>query len=89
MTGNYRVNNSAALRDAVTAGIGAGRLPTFIAGDAIRSGELIALFQDHKMPSKNLYAIYPERNYLPEKVRSFLDFINDILEDGSAHWDEF
>ena len=69
--------------------MGAGRLPTFIAGDAIRSGELMALFQDHQMPSKKLYAIYPERNYLPEKVRAFLDFISEILGGGSAYWDEF
>ena len=89
VTGNYRVNNSAALRDAIIAGMGAGRLPTFIAGDAIRSGELMALFQDHQMPSKKLYAIYPERNYLPEKVRAFLDFISEILGGGSAYWDEF
>jgi DNA-binding transcriptional LysR family regulator len=89
VAGNYRVNNSAALQDAVIAGMGAGRLPTFIAGQAIQEGKLIALFQDYKMPSKKLYAIYPERNYLPAKVRVFLDFIIEKLGNGSAYWDKF
>ncbi|MDD1779753.1 LysR substrate-binding domain-containing protein [Enterovibrio sp. ZSDZ35] len=81
VTGNYRVNNSVALRDAVTAGLGAGRLPKIIVKSAIEHGELVALFEDYQMPHKNLYAVYPERNYLPEKVRVFLDFIVDTLND--------
>ena len=89
VAGNYRVNNSAALCDAIIAGIGAGRLPTFVAGGAIRKGELVALFLDYEMPSKTLYAVYPERNYLPEKVRVFLEFIGEILGDGLAPWDDF
>ncbi|WP_394210230.1 LysR family transcriptional regulator [Enterovibrio calviensis] len=89
VTGNYRVNNSASLRDAVMAGTGAGRLPTFVVGDAIQKGELIALFQDYEMPFKNLYAVYPDRHYLPAKVRVFLDFIVAKLGNGTAHWDNF
>ncbi|OEE90218.1 LysR family transcriptional regulator [Enterovibrio norvegicus FF-162] len=89
VAGNYRVNNSVALRDAVIAGVGAARLPTYVVGEAIQSGELMALFRDYEMPYKNLYAVYPERDYLPEKVRVFLDFIVEKLGNGSAHWDRF
>lgn len=89
VAGNYRVNNSAALRDALVSGLGVGRLPTFIAGEAIKKGELIPLFQTYQMPFKQLYAIYPERNYLPEKVRVFLDFIIDELGNGTPCWDTF
>ena len=32
MSGNYRVNNSEALLEALREGIGIGRLPTFVAG---------------------------------------------------------
>ncbi|MFT5755841.1 MAG: DNA-binding transcriptional LysR family regulator [Alteromonadaceae bacterium] len=87
VVGNYRVNNSAALRDALLSGVGVGRLPTFVAKQAIQKGELIPLFQDYEMPVKQLYAIYPERNYLPEKVRVFLDFIIDNLGHGKNDWD--
>ncbi|WP_163391574.1 LysR family transcriptional regulator [Enterovibrio norvegicus] len=89
VAGNYRVNNSVALRDAVIAGSGVARLPTFVVGEAIRNGELVALFDDYEMPYKNLYSVYPERDYLPEKVRVFLDFIVEKLGNGSAYWDRF
>ncbi|MGF1766336.1 LysR family transcriptional regulator [Enterovibrio makurazakiensis] len=89
VAGNYRVNNIAAVRDAVIAGLGVARLPTFIAGDAIQRGELVALFQGYNMPHKLLYAVYPERHYLPAKVRVFLDFIVEKLGNGSAYWDRF
>ena len=89
VNGNYRVNNSAALKQALIAGIGIGRLPTFIVGDAIKRGELVALFQDYKMPSKSLYAVYPERQYLPTKVRVFLDFLIEKLGQDIPYWDKF
>jgi DNA-binding transcriptional LysR family regulator len=89
VSGNYRVNNSAALKQALIAGMGIGRLPTFIVGDAIKRGELVALFQDYKMPSKSLYAVYPERQYLPTKVRAFLDFLIEKLGQDIPYWDEF
>lgn len=79
VAGNYRVNNSIALRDAVIAGSGVGRLPNFIVKQSIENGELIPLFENYQMPYKNLYAVYPERNYLPAKVRAFLDFIVENL----------
>jgi len=89
VSGNYRVNNSAALKQALIAGMGIGRLPTFIVGDAIKRGELVALFQDYKMPSKSLYAVYPERQYLPTKVRAFLDFLIEKLGQDIPYWDKF
>jgi DNA-binding transcriptional LysR family regulator len=89
VSGNYRVNNSGALKQALIAGIGIGRLPTFIVGDAIKRGELVALFQDYKMPSKSLYAVYPERQYLPTKVRVFLDFLIEKLGQDIPYWDKF
>ena len=89
VSGNYRVNNSAVLKEAIFANMGVGRLPTFIAGPAIQQGQLVALFQEYEMPSKNLYAIYPARDYLPEKVRCFLDFMIEKLGNGKPHWDKF
>ena len=89
IAGNYRVNNSAALRDALVLGLGVGRLPTFVAGESIKKGKLTPLFLPYQMPVKQLQAIYPERNYLPEKVRVFIDFIIDKLGHGKPDWDQF
>ncbi len=88
VAGNYRVNNSEALKQAVIRGLGVARLPSFIAGDAIREGTLINLFPDYRMPSKKVYAIYPERDYLPAKVRAFLDFSIEYFGEDNPYWDK-
>ncbi|MEH6557340.1 MAG: LysR family transcriptional regulator [Oceanicoccus sp.] len=87
--GNYRVNNSASLKKALIAGMGVARLPTFVTGDSIKKGELVALFQDYTMPHKSLYAVYPERQYLPIKVRVFLDLLIKHLGTDVPFWDNF
>jgi len=87
--GNYRVNNSASLKQALIAGMGVARLPTFVTGDSIKKGELVALFQGYTMPHKSLYAVYPERHYLPTKVRAFLDFLIEHLGTDVPFWDNF
>jgi len=86
--GNYRVNNSEALMQAVMKGLGIGRLPSFVAGDALRDGSLINLFPEYRMPAKKVYAIYPERHYLPAKVRAFLDFSIEYFGEDFPYWDE-
>lgn len=58
VSGNLRANNSEALCDAVMAGLGIARLPTFIAGPRIRAGELSLLLPDHAMPARTLQAAY-------------------------------
>jgi len=87
--GNYQVNNSEALKQAVIQGLGIGRLPTFIVGDALRSGELVQLFSQYEMPSKRVHAVFPERHYMPAKVRSFLDYVIEQFGDGKPYWDQF
>ena len=87
--GNYRVNNSASLKQALIAGMGVARLPTFIAGNSLKKGDLVALFKDYTMPYKSLYAVYPERQYLPTKVRAFLDFLIEHLGADVPFWDNY
>ncbi len=87
VSGNYRVNNSEALLTAILLGSGIGRIPSFAAGEYIREGKLIQLFTDYDMPAKTMYAVYPERHYMPAKVRAFLDFASEKLGKYMPHWD--
>lgn len=77
--GNYRVNNSEALLAAAIQGLGIARLPDFVATPYIQSGELIQLLPDYVMPEKSIYAIFPERNHMPIKLRVFLDYLTQQL----------
>ncbi len=88
VSGNYSVNNSEALREALLQGTGIGRLPTFIAGPDLRSGKLVQLLGSYKMPSKSLYSVFPQREHLPAKVRAFLDFAVERLGGDKPWWDE-
>lgn len=87
--GNYQVNNSDALREALLTGLGIARLPSFIAGNDIKQGKLIPLLSDYQMPYKNLVALYPERQYLAKKVRVFLDFLDEYFDKNSPYWDNW
>lgn len=86
--GNYRVNSSEALKKAILHGGGIGRLPSFVAGEYISTGKLIQVFSEYNMPEKTMYAVYPERNYVPAKVRFFLDFCIEYFGKDIPYWDK-
>ncbi len=87
-SGNYQVNNSEALREALIGGCGIARLPTFVAGPDITSGRLVRLLGQYRMPSQTLYAVFPERRHLPAKVRVFLDFAVERFGADRPYWDD-
>jgi len=88
VAGNYRVNNSEALIEALRAGIGIGRLPTFVAGPDLKAGRLVQLFDTYQIPSQMFYAVFPERRYMPAKVRAFLDFAIENFGGDQPYWDK-
>jgi len=75
----YRVNSSLAIRDALRAGYGVGRIPVRYVQDDLADGSLVAFLQDWSMPAVPMYAVYPSRRYLQPKVRAFLGFVEEIL----------
>ncbi len=87
-TGSYQVNNSEALREALIAGVGIGRLPTFIAGPDVAAGKLVPVMSNYHLPSQIIYAIFPERRHLPAKVRAFVDFLVKKLGDDVPYWEQ-
>ena len=87
VSGNYRVNNSEALLEALREGVGIGRLPTFVAGPDLKAGQLVKLFASYRIPDHSFYAVFPEREYLPAKVRAFLDFAVEYFGGDEPYWD--
>jgi len=88
VSGNYRVNNSEALLEALKEGIGIGRLPTFVAGPELKSGKLVKLLEAYRVPDHTFYAVFPQREYLPAKVRAFVDFATSYFGGDQPYWDE-
>ena len=75
-------NNAEVLRDAAVKARGIALLPTFIAGAALRAGELRTVLDDYKAPPLTLYAIYPPTRHLAVKVRLFIDFLVERFSAG-------
>jgi DNA-binding transcriptional LysR family regulator len=75
VSGKFISNNGDALCRAAISGSGIALLPTDIAGEALRSGELVPLFAHLKQAEIGIYAVYPSRRHLSAKVRTFVDFL--------------
>lgn len=64
-------------------GLGFAQLPHFLARQGLNSGELVSLYPCFRVPQPDsgVFAIYPKRDYLPERVRVFIEFMTKALAD--------
>ncbi|MBK8019490.1 MAG: LysR family transcriptional regulator [Betaproteobacteria bacterium] len=87
-SGNFRVNSSLAIRDAVLSGLGLAVLPTFIAGPDLRSGTLRSVLHEYRpFQESELLAVYlPGRPPAP-KLRAFIDHCVEAFG-PMPFWDE-
>lgn len=77
--GNYQVNNSDAIHQATLDGLGIANLPRFMVDTDLQTGRLQALLADHPLPEHGIYAVYPQRKYLPTKVSVLIEFLMEKL----------
>lgn len=63
-------------------GMGFAQLPHFLAKPGLQSGTLVSLYPYYRppQPDNGVFVIYPKREYLPAKVRVFIDFMASSLE---------
>ena len=60
----------------VTAGLGIGILPLYMAGDALRQGQLVSLLRQYQVvPESAIYLVYLPNTTLPSRVRALIDFL--------------
>ncbi|MGH8353547.1 MAG: LysR family transcriptional regulator [Pseudomonas sp.] len=68
-------NNITFAREAALAGAGIAGLPLIITEAAVQSGRLVELLPEVRLPSGEIYAVYPSRRFQAMKVKAFLDFL--------------
>ncbi len=66
--------------------IGIALQPTFIAGNAIRNGDLVPILTDYEWPTTPAWALYPPARHMSSRVRAFIDFIAGYFA-GTPYWD--
>lgn len=56
-------------------------LPDFMVKQELLGGKLIHCLSDYHFSSNDLYAIFPDREFLPSKVRVFIDMLKKYLQE--------
>ncbi len=78
----YTVNSIWMVRAAVCAGTGIGVLPTAFVASALEQGELVQLMRNYRIdnPDTRLSIVYPNRQFLPARTRSFVEHALDHFD---------
>jgi DNA-binding transcriptional LysR family regulator len=78
--GGLRANNGDVLREAALAGMGIIAQPDFLIDDALATGRLVRVLPDYEVPPATVFAVYTSRSHLAPKVRSFIDYLVEVLD---------
>ena len=70
------------VRDAVRAGVGAGRLPVSLVSHDLAAGRLVH-WGDADVPEISLWTLYPSRRLLSARVSAFLDHLKEAFPKGT------
>ena len=78
-------NSAGMMLDACIEGVGVAILPHFSCADALADGLLVRLLPDYEtVPDLGIYVVYPDKRFVPLKVRSFIDVIAAELASDDA-----
>lgn len=87
VNGRLKFSNAEVCLQAVTAGLGIARLPTFIAGEALRNKQVVPVLDDFAPAPLGLFAIYPPAKYLAHKSRVVIDYLVEAYA-GQPRWEQ-
>jgi DNA-binding transcriptional LysR family regulator len=87
IAGNLRANSGDALRAAAVAGQGLIYQPTFLVGEELRTGRLVAITLDQApFEFGGVYAVHAPSRHVPARVRRLVDFLARRWA-GTPPWD--
>jgi DNA-binding transcriptional LysR family regulator len=85
--GPLATNSSEVVREAVLAGLGIALRSSWDIGPDLKAGKLVRVLPDWTGSANvGLYAVYPSRQFLPAKVRAFIDFLAELYG-PEPYWD--
>jgi DNA-binding transcriptional LysR family regulator len=70
-----RANSVAVVREAVLAGLGIARLPTYMSAKLVASGRLVHVLTDYWTGERAVHLVHTGRRLLPARVKLLLDFL--------------
>jgi DNA-binding transcriptional LysR family regulator len=75
VTGGFECNHGGALRQAASSGLGIVLLPFFYVAEALESGDLVLLLEEHTAAEIAISAVYPAGRQVPPKTRACMDWL--------------
>lgn len=84
---NIVINMLAGAVNSMVHGAGIGEVPFLLAGEYLIQGKLVPVFEDWQLKPRAISLAYPSRQYLPQKVRKFIDFMVEEVESLDAMLD--
>jgi len=79
VSGKYLITNSQAIKQCAISGMGLALLPDWLINEEIKSGKLVRLFEHYDVSATDynsaVWLLYPSRDYVPLKVRVFMDHL--------------
>lgn len=85
---NLRTNYCEILTGCIVAGLGVGLKSTCSVYKELRSGELEIILPQYQGSSRSgVFAIYPRHEYLPAKIRVFIDFFTKLYG-AHPYWED-
>ena len=86
VSGDLRGNSGDILRNAAVEHLGVILQPTFLIYEALREKKLVRILSDWEADELTVFAVYPNRRFLPPNVRSFIDFLAERFG-PEPYWD--
>lgn len=83
----FRSNNGDMIRLACRNGRGIAMQPTFIAGDDLRSGAVVAMLPDFQIAPSAAYAVYPVDRRGSARIHAFVEYMTKAFGEVAAAWD--
>jgi len=87
VAGNMHCNDGGVLTKWALAGQGLAWRSAWEVADEIANARLIEVLPKFSAPGNDIYAVYPERKFLPAKVRLFIDFLKNVFGDP-PYWEK-
>ena len=80
--GSFRADNSLLLVDAMRRGIGVGLVPRVMMTGELDAGTLETALDDWHTEARRLFAVFPGREHLPQRVRALVRHLQKTLADA-------
>jgi LysR family transcriptional regulator for bpeEF and oprC len=81
INGRFKASSNEALCEAAISGLGIATMCEWHVREHIKNGRLTVLLKNYELTPYDINAVYPERRYMPEKVKRLIDHLKECFKD--------